>query len=103
MFSPLLLHDCIDMKSNFCYYLFRKGLTFTKKNPFLSPLCGGVWIWGVIRVSYRFLLMFWSPLGSLALYDGYLWSIDGFFLIYVIDSDKDVSYYILFYNLFKNL
>ena len=76
--SPLLLHDCTDMKSIFLYLVCKKGNPFTKK-IFLIPLCGGYWLWELVRVSSIFFVMIWCPLNGLELDDGYLWSVDGFF------------------------
>ena len=47
----LLLNTCNDMKLIYLDLVCRKELPFTKINPFLFPLCGGVWQWEVIRVS----------------------------------------------------
>ena len=47
--------------------------------------------------------MIWSPSGGLALYDGCLWSIDGFFLVDVTDVDQAFSYLGFLNVLFKRL
>ena len=48
-------------------------------------------------------MMLWSPSDGLALDDGYFWSVDVFFLVYVVDGDQTVSDLVSFNGLFKRL
>ena len=48
---PLLLHACNELKSIFPGFLCRKGLEFTKKNPWMFPHCDGVLQREEVRVS----------------------------------------------------
>ena len=88
----LPLRVCNYLTLIFIYFVCRKWLSFTKKNPLLFPICGVTWQWEVVRVSYGLFLMFWSPLDGLSLYDGYMWSLGVFFMVVVVYSDWEVFF-----------
>ena len=66
-YLPLLLHACTGLKSIFLDFLCRRGISFTKKNPYIFPHCDDVWQWEEVRVSLGLSIVAMIPLEWLCL------------------------------------